>query len=270
MERMIRRLARISAGLAVCIALLATASALLAFQGLRLPGMDTSHGDQRVYDTRSAEFAFTRFRYGDAGGGFFARGWWATDYPKADRQFILGIRRLTRIRTAATENVADALSDELYNWAWVYVEQAGGVWSLSAEEAARLRAYMLRGGFVMLDDIHGDFQLQAVLAGVRMIFPDRPIEDLSVDDPIFHVLYDLDDRMQVPGTRYLGARYPPDSAVPKWFGVRDDRGRVVLTICHNSDVGDAWEWADSPQYPEAPASFAYRLGINYIMYALTH
>ena len=105
-----------------------------------------------------------------------------------------------------------------------------------------------------------------------MIFPDRPIEELTDQDELFHVLYDLDERFQIPGTRYIwgGRRYTPDSSVPKWRAIRDDRGRIVIAICHNSDVGDAWEWADSPRYPERDASLAFRLGINYIIYGMTH
>lgn len=105
-----------------------------------------------------------------------------------------------------------------------------------------------------------------------MVFPERHIEDLPNGDEIFHIVYDLDDRRQIPGTRYIWGRmrYTPDSSTPEWRGIRDDKGRLVIAICHNSDVGDAWEWADSPNYPEHEASLAYRIGINYIIYAMTH
>jgi hypothetical protein len=105
-----------------------------------------------------------------------------------------------------------------------------------------------------------------------MVFPNRSIEDLTNQDEIFHVVYDLDDRVQIPGTRYIWGRrpYTPDSATPVWRAIRDDKGRIMVAICHNSDVGDAWEWADSPQYPERAASLAYRIGINYIIYGMTH
>ena len=76
-----------------------------------------------------------------------------------------------------------------------------------------------------------------------------------------------------PGTRYIWGRrwhYTVDSATPQWRAIRDDKGRIIVAICHNSDVGDAWEWADSADYPEHPASVAYRLGVNYIIYAMTH
>jgi hypothetical protein len=219
-----------------------------------------------------AEWTFARFHYdlGDEFGHFhFQR--WAADYPKADRQFIQGVHRLTRIQTRSTEQVIDASNDDLYNWPWIYVEDPGA-WRLTDRQAALLREYLLRGGFLMVDDSHGNYEWENFLVGIRMILPNRPIEDLSDTDEIFHVVYDLDERFQVPGTRFIwgSRRYSADSATPKWRAIRDDKGRIVVAICHNSDVGDAWEWADSAQYPERAASLAYRLGINYIIYGMTH
>jgi hypothetical protein len=167
--------------------------------------------------------------------------------------------------------VIDAKSDDIYDWPWLYFEDAGA-WHLSEEQAARLREYLLRGGFLMVDDSHGDYEWQTFLAGIHMVFPDRPIEDLKNQDEIFHVFYDLDDRVQIPGTRFIWGRrqYTPDSAIPAWRAILDDKGRIIVTICHNSDVGDAWEWADSPQYPERATSLAYRIGINYILYGMAY
>jgi uncharacterized protein DUF4159 len=219
-----------------------------------------------------AEWTFARFHYDlDSQFGVFRFQRWAADYPKSDRQFTVGVRRLTRLHARSTEHVIDAKSDDLYDWPWLYVEDAGA-WHMTEEQAARLREYLLRGGFLMVDDSHGDYEWQTFLTGIRMVFPDRPIEDLRNQDEILHVVYDLDDRVQIPGTRYIwGHRpYTPDSAIPVWRAIRDDKGRIIVAICHNSDVGDAWEWADSPQYPERAASLAYRIGINYILYGMTH
>jgi hypothetical protein len=98
------------------------------------------------------------------------------------------------------------------------------------------------------------------------------VEDLSNSDEIFHVLYDLSDRFQVPGEQYVntGRTYEKDGYVAKWRAIRDDRGRVMVAICHNMHLGDAWEWADSPEYPERFASLAFRVGINYVIYGMTH
>ena len=246
-------------------------SALLALQ--RAPEY---HPDQELLPTNSqekAEWVFARFHYDSAGGfgGFGGFRRWAADYPKSDRQFVLGVRRLTRLDTRPIEQVVEANSDDIYNWPWIFVEDAGA-WHLSAAQADRLRDYVLKGGFLVLDDSHGDYEWQNLLMGVRMIFPERPIEDISDQDEIFHVLYDLNERFQIQGTRFLwgGRTYSADMTVPKWRAIRDDKGRIVVAIWHNSDVGDAWEWADSPRYPERATSLAYRLGINYIIYGMTH
>jgi hypothetical protein len=222
---------------------------------------------------QKAEWTFARFHYnvGNLFGGFRGFQRWAADYPKSDRQFVMGVRRLTRLNARSVEQVVDAFSDDLYNWPWIYVEDPGG-WRLSEEEAQRLHEYLLKGGFMFLDDSHGDFEWQNTTDGLHMIFPDRAVEDVPDDDVIFHITYDLSERFQIHGTRYIwgGRPYTPDSAVPQWRAIRDDKGRIMVAICHNSDVGDAWEWADSPRYPEREASLAYRIGINYIMYSMTH
>lgn len=220
-----------------------------------------------------AEFTFVRFRY-DLGEefGFYRFQRWAADWPKADRQLIPGIRRLTRIQARSTEHIVDADTADIFNWPWVYIEDPGA-WRLSEAQAKRLREYLGRGGFIMADDTHGDEEWENLANGLHMILPDRQIEDLANSDELFHVAYDLDDRVQIPGTRYIwGRRWPitPDQAVPQWRAIRDDKGRIIVAICHNSDVGDAWEWADSPQYPEHEASVAYRIAMNYIIYAMTH
>ena len=247
-------------------------SALLAVQPGAFQRDETYDETLPTNANQPAEWIFARYHY-DSGGQFGFGGFrrWAADYPKSDRQFIEAVRRLTRVDTRSVEQVVDANTDDIYNWPWIFVEDAGA-WSMSEAQATRLRQYLLRGGFIMLDDTHGDYEWNNLLAGMRMIFPDRPIEELTDQDELFHVLYDLDERFQIPGTRYIwGNRsYTPDSSVPHWRAIRDDRGRIVVAICHNSDVGDAWEWADSPRYPERAESLAFRLGINYIIYGMTH
>jgi hypothetical protein len=267
---------RLVARISVLLLLLTAASGLLAFQGRVFRGFDEDDDSESVPVDKNekAEYVFARFHY-NMGNGFrgFNSGFqrWAADYPKADRQFLMGVRRLTRVQAKASSVVVDADSDDLYNWPWIYVED-GGWWHLTESQAARLRDYLLRGGFMFEEDSHGDYEWQTFMDGMGMIFPDRAVEDLSNQDEIFHVMYDLDDRVQIPGTRYIwnGRPYTADSRVPKWRGIRDDNGRIMVAICHNSDVGDAWEWSDSPRYPERAASLAYRIGINYIIYGMTH
>jgi hypothetical protein len=255
--------------------LLASAGTALAFQ--RSPfrgfGQQGPYGsDQSEQSTEHTEFGWSRLRYDTAGyGGFrYGGGSWSRDYPKADRQFLLALRRLTRVDARSTEQVVDLNSDEIYNWPWVYAVQAQ-TWTFTEEQATRLRAYLNKGGFLMVDDFHGEADWQSFLNGMRLIFPDRAIEDLPNDDAIFHVLYDLQERFQIPGEQYVstGRTYEKDGYIPRWRAIRDDKGRVMVAICFNMHLGDAWEWADDPRYPENFASLAFRIGIDYIMYGMT-
>ncbi|HVA89087.1 MAG TPA: DUF4159 domain-containing protein [Chloroflexota bacterium] len=231
-----------------------------------------------------AEFAWSRLQYDPAvgaegGGGFGWGGWggfrhrgrWSTDYPKADRFFLDALRRLTRINARSYEQVINLNNNDVYNYPFLYAVQVQS-WTFTPTQAARLRDYLLKGGFLMVDDFHGTEDWDNFMRGMRLVFPHRPVEDLPNGDEIFHVLYNLDDKFQVPGEQYVntGRTYEKDGYVPKWRAIRDDRGRIVVAICHNMHLGDAWEWADSPQYPEKFVGMALRIGINYIIYDMTH
>jgi len=206
---------------------------------------------------------------------------WTIDYPRSDRHLMQGIRRLTRIDTRSVEQVVDLEPDtDIYNWPMVYAVEVGH-WLLPDDQVARLREFLLRGGFLMVDDFHGDqpyhnvpSEWQVFLHSMQKVFPDRPIVDIQNDDPIFHTVYDLDDRFQVPGWQYnySGRTYEAGETgkVAHWRGIYDDKGRVMVAICHNMDLGDAWEWSDDPRYPEKYARLAYQIAVNYFLYDLTH
>lgn len=259
---------------AAAVALIGSiAGALFAFQvGFRsFPYEQDDDAPVPPGANEKTEWAFARLRYPGVRGRYRGGGSWATDYPKADRQFVQGVRRLTRIDACSAERVVDIDTDEIYNWPWIYGVEVGH-WALTDPQCQRLREYLLRGGFLMVDDFHGTWEWEVFMTSLRRVFPDRPVVDLDNRDAIFHVLYDLDDRFQVPGIQYFysGRTYERDGVEAKWRGIYDDKGRVMVAICHNMDLGDAWEWADHPRYPEHYASLAYRIGINYIIYAMTH
>ena len=186
--------------------------------------------------------------------------------------FVQGLRRLTRVHARSVEEIIDVEDDEMYNWPWLYAVEVG-YWGLSDGHAKRLRTYLDRGGFLMVDDFHGLREWAQFEEGLRKIFPDRVIVDLPDANQAFHVLYDLDKRFQVPGRQYIwsGRTYErSDDTEPHWRAVLDEKDRVQVLICYNMDLGDAWEWADDPQYPENFASLAYRIGINAVVYSMTH
>jgi hypothetical protein len=216
---------------------------------------------------------FGRFRRG-GGRAHWLEGAssWTQDYPRADRHFAQALRRLTRIHTRSVEqpvNLNDG--DDVYNWPFLFAGELGD-WMLDDQQCAKLRDYLLRGGFLFLDDFWGDEEWDRFNETMRKVFPDRPIVEIDGDDPIFHTVYDLEERYQVPGQWVLrGAmRWRSQGAKAKFQGIYDDSGRVMVAITYNSDVGDGWEWADDPGFPERYASFAMRLGVNYVIYSLTH
>jgi hypothetical protein len=221
------------------------------------------------------EWAFARIKYqkykgpGDCFPGGFQR--WGVDSPKAERQLALGVRRLTRVDARITEELIDPNSDDIFNWPWVYAVEVGS-WTFTPSQAQRMRDYLLRGGFLMVDDFHGTCEWETFVRGIHQVLPELPIEDLKDKEEIFHTLYDLDDRFQVPGAQYLysGRIYEKDGIGARWRGIRDAKGRIMVAICHNMDLGDSWEWADEPRYPERFTSMGYRIGIDYLVYSMTH
>jgi hypothetical protein len=273
---------RLRPGLAWVLLLAVAGSGLFALQSSAFQfGYGYGEDDDSPVATHEkAEFYWSRLRYSSRMGGYggfgYGYGSWMRDYPKADRQFLLAMKRLTRIQGPSREQIVDLDHNDggyydIDNYPWVYAVQVQ-TWVFTDAEAKKLRDFLLKGGFLMVDDFHGTEDWEQFLEGMRTVFPDRPIEDLENKDEIFHTLYDLDDRFQVPGEQYVntGRTYEKDGYEPKWRAIRDDKGRVMVAICHNMHLGDAWEWADMPEYPERFASMAFRIGLDYIIYGMTH
>jgi Domain of unknown function (DUF4159) len=228
---------------------------------------------------KSADFHFVRMEYFDymrRGFGNVSRrgqasGWWAQDWPDADEHFTAGIQRLTRIDVG--EPVHLALTDErLFDYPWMYATQVG-YWTLSDAETKKLREYLDRGGFLMTDDFWGPGpdEWNVFQEAMDRALPNHPITDITMKESVMHVLYDIEEKdlTFIPGTRHL-YRGQPAGTQPAWKGIYDDRQRLIVAVNYNTDIGDAWEYADAPEYPEKMTSLAYRYGINYLMYAITH
>src|SRR5215472_2014688 len=201
------------------------------------------------------EFAFARLMYPPAptarfdrsgsrrGGTAWKLGYssWTQDYPRADRHFVMAVRRLTRLQVRSVEQPVDLDDGDEFDWPWLYAVRPGE-WKLTDSQAKALREYLLRGGFFMADDFWGTPEWAVFMESLRKVFPDRAPVDLPNNDPIFHTVYDLDDRYQVPGAwgLYSGRPYQNDGAVPYWRGIYDDKGRLKVAIVMNSDLGDSW------------------------------
>ena len=243
------------------------------------------HSDLPPDWDRPAGFVIARLMYPSGFGGFGGFGFrgggdwrqggtsWAVDYPRGDRYYAKILRRLTTIDVRSVEqpvNLEDG--DDVYDWPYLIVGLAG-YWDLSDEMVVKLREYLLRGGFLFCDSFFGSGQWEGFVDGMRRVFPDREIIDLPDDHPLFHTVYDLNTRGQVPNMNSLlggGGGYLSDGAVPHWRAILDDNGRVMVAIAFNNDVSDSFQWADDPEYPAEAASLGLRMGVNFAVYALTH
>lgn len=223
-------------------------------------------------DWPDAEFHFTRMFYRDGYyGGFGGRGSYMTDWPEAEYHFTMGVKRLTLVDIGEEARRKEVTDDTIFDYPWLYAVEVGR-WYLDEAEAARLREYLLRGGFLMVDDFHGSRQWQGFEESMKRVFPDRPIVEMQESDELMHVLYDLNMNIQIPGIVPLsyGQTYEQDGYTPHWRGIYDDDGRLMVAINFNMDLGDAWEHADTPQYPEPMTALAYRFAVNYVIYSMTH
>jgi len=195
---------------------------------------------------------------------------WTQDYPRADRHFLEAVRRLSRLDARPVEQIVDLEDgDDIFNWPWIYAVQAGE-WGLTERQSKILKEYLDRGGFFLADDIHGVAEWEQFVERVGYGQPDRPVVDIPNSDAIFHTVFDLDDRYIINGRDHLREGSKNGGTVAYWRAIYDEKGRIVVAAAYNSDLGDAWEWADDPGYPEKMSGLAIRLGINYIVYAMTH
>jgi hypothetical protein len=197
---------------------------------------------------------------------------WTMDYPRSDRHLSAALRRLTRIHVRSVEQpISLDDGDDVYNWPFLYGVEVG-YWDLTDAECRKMRDYLLRGGFFMCDDFHGTREWAQFMSSMKRVFPDRAVVEIDNKDPIFHIVYDLDNRYQVPGAQFLetGRIYEHDGFEPRWRGIYDDSGRLMVAICHNMDLGDSWEHADNPLYPEKFSALGFRIGVNYVVYSMTH
>jgi len=248
---------------ALCISLLCAASGS--------DQQERSAGPEAEF--HMARLIYTSIRGGRAGSWGYRMPWWAIDYPEAEYHFLRGLRRLSGIDVANDSIHLELTQDEIFDYPWLLAQQVG-LWSLDDAETARLREYLLRGGFLLADDFHGQREWQVFVDVTHRVFPEKPIVELPEDAEVLHVFYDLDQRTQIPGRRHLyrdagGEIKAQMDGPPHWRGIYHE-GRLIVAINFNMDMGDAWEHADDPVYPEPMTALAYRFGLNYVIYAMTH
>lgn len=219
--------------------------------------------------TPEYDFTFVRLKYS---GRLTQLSNWEVDYPASDRNFIYQLRKQTNINVAPDSIHISVGSKDLFDYPFAYVLEVGSM-RLSNAEAANLREYLLRGGFLFVDDFHGGIEWKWFYKEFKKIFPNREPVEIPVTHPIFRCFYKIEKLIQIPGLRalYSGRTYERYDGHPaKYLGVFDDRNRLMMLICFNSDLGDAWEHAAMASYPREYSNIALKIGINSVIYTLTH
>jgi len=222
------------------------------------------------------EFYFTRGIYSDDFGiGDESGGSWSVDYPKADRHFLFALDRLSIINSAPDENAVKLTDPKLRDFPFIYALEVGAM-QLGEAEVDALRDYLINGGFLFIDDFWGSWAWENLNEQMQLVFPKRTIIEIPPSHSIFHIMYEIEEIMQVPnlnnGIEFerLGVTHEDDGIQAHVRGIFDDDGRLMVLINWNTDLGDAWEWADHPDYPSYFSTYAVKLGINSVIYAMTH
>jgi hypothetical protein len=217
------------------------------------------------------EFTFVRIVYTGLGPyGYYKS--WHTDWPKSDRQFMIGVRRLTNIRVADQEKTIALTDPEIFHYPFIYSVECGH-WALSDPEVKALREYLKRGGFLFCDDFWGTWEWENFERNIMRVLPDARIVDIPLSHPLFHAYYDINQLIQTPNVGdaiYSDRTYEQDGYIPYCRGIFDEHDRLSVLIIYNNDLGDAWEWADLPGFPAKNSTFAFKMGINAIVYAMSH
>ena len=218
-------------------------------------------------------FTFVRIRYYSSW-----RDMWDTDYPDSDQNFSYRLQQLTSLKVNPEPVILELTDKELFDYPWIYIIEPGRL-LFSEEEVAALRQYLLTGGFLMVDDFWGEDEWENFYQQIKRVFPEREPMELPQDHPIFNCVFPLKSKPQIPsiyhamnqqGTGITWERW--DAQTPHYKGIFDDKNRLMVIICHNTDLGDGWEREGENEYyfREFSEKKAYPLGINIVFYAMTH
>jgi hypothetical protein len=224
-------------------------------------------------------FTFARLRYNsESWGRRRGGGKWTTDYPDADLNFSYRLQQLTSLQVNPKGAVVDIDAEQMRNYPFIYMIEPGNI-SLTEGDAKVMRDYMLNGGFIMVDDFWGEEEWDTFYVALKQIFPDREPQELPLEHEVFHMVFPLKVKPQIPSVGHAMAGRSQgitaerfDAQTPHYRAIFDDKKRIVMMICHNTDLGDGWEeeGTDPWYFREFSEKYAYPLGINIVFYALTH
>ena len=234
---------------------------------------------QLVRESRFAglQWTFVRIKYSanTQPGRYRMEYWgepWAIDAPAAEQNLSRRIKTVTAIDVG--DPIVLALEDpRLWEYPWIYFVEPGNL-RLKDAEVPILREFLLRGGTAMFDDFHGPYEWDNLVRELKRVFPERDVVELEPPHPIYTCFYRVDKYPQAPGLgSFLSGRtWEKGGFVPHLRAVLDDQQRPMVLINWNTDMGDGWEWSNAEEYPGyfRHTAEAYRMGINEVIYALTH
>ncbi len=225
-------------------------------------------------------FTFTRIRYASGSGYGRSRGGWDTDLPDSDLNLSYRLQQMTAVKVDPDGRIVNITDPDLHEFPWTYMAEPGAM-SLTDQEVAGFRKYLLNGGFVMLDDFWGERAWRNVEQEFKRVFPEFRFVDLTLDHPLYSCVFSIKVKGQVPNIRtghqsqYTGVtweNHDGDSQTVHHRAIFDEKGRLLVLATHNTDNGDGWEREGESAYYFANFSekIAYPLGINIIFYVMTH
>jgi hypothetical protein len=226
-------------------------------------------GDYKAYNVPyDGRFTFVRLRFTPAAGrrGFGRGGgqWWDHDYPRAERNFAKILSEVSHVQPyMGGSNILSLDDPELYQYPVAYMSEPGH-WALTESEAQGLRDYLLKGGFVIFDDFAG-YDWYNFAEQMGRVLPEARLLPMEESHPIFDAFFRIEN--------LDGFVHPNYNVTPEFFGIFEDNDpnkRLMAIVNYNNDIGDYWEWSDAGFLPIDLSNEAYKLGVNYIVYAMTH
>jgi hypothetical protein len=186
---------------------------------------------------------------------------WSHDWPRSEEHFMKIMAEVTKLDVNPSGHIISFQNDDCFKYPIAYLCEVGFL-DLSDQEARRMAQYLLRGGFLIVDDFRGERELSNFVYQMKRVFPDRSLEELPRNHLIWTCFYDISNLViEPPYSKFY---------TPQYFGMSDDNGRLMMVVNYNNDISDYWEWSDNPIYPIEQSNEAYKYGVNYVMYALTH
>jgi hypothetical protein len=211
-------------------------------------------------DPPPTELVVARWQY-TAMGKFNGTGW-SHNYPSSDQHFAQVISEATNIDVKSLSyRIVELGSDDVFKYPFAVVSEPGEM-ALTDHEVENLRQYLQRGGFVVMDDFDGQHDLSTLQRNLHKAFPDRDLIKLTIDQDIFNVFYKID-------ALNVTSPYLVDGE-PIFYALKNDAGKICVIACYNNDLENFWDYIDRGEYPLKPSVEAFRLGINFVIYSMTH